>query len=176
MKAKRYYLSYTDLVINTMIDALKFEDRRVIDDKDIYSYTQNSRQLFQQKDVNVVFLGNEDYDGFLSKIQDFLCIYDDKYILLPWVEKEDLISNFRGAIPIDVISIIANKNRSSFLSERSKKDLKKYEEINNFVVSKYLNEVSNNVENLEKELLEENKKLSKIRKYVGYSDGKNRRS
>lgn len=166
MKEKKYYLSYTDLVVNTMIDAVKFEDRRVIDYNDISSYMKNSRQLFQQQDVNVVFLSNEDYDGFVSEIKDFLCIYDNKYILLPWVEEADLIKNFRGAIPFDVVKVIANKNRSSFLSKRSKDDLEKYKEVNHFVLLNSLNKVSTNIENLETKLSEENKKLTKIKHYL----------
>lgn len=70
MKDKKYYLSYIDLVVNTMIDVLKFENRRVIDYEDISSYRNNSLNMFQQRGLNVIFLseGNKK----LSKIRKYV--------------------------------------------------------------------------------------------------------
>lgn len=163
---KQIYLSETDLVINTMIDALEYENRRVIDTNDIYSYQEQSRKHFKQANLNVIFYGDRTtQEEFYKEIESYLARYDNKYVLLPWIEKEDLIKAFRGTVPFAVIKVIAKKDRESFLQKKSQETIESLNMIHDLVVSDYLDLVSDTVKVLETKLEQENKKLEKIKKY-----------
>lgn len=161
MERKKYYLSNGDFIINTMIDALQYEDRRVIDMSDIISYQTKTKEELSKQNIAIVLSSDSEDD-----IEGFLEIYDDQYVVLPWIEREDLIRNFRGTLPWDVVKVVANIKRESFLSKRTEVELENFDRINYLVASKYLEVVPGTIESLEARIEEEKKKLTKIKRYV----------
>lgn len=143
-ETKIYYMRDADLVMNTMIDALKYEKRRVIDINDIIFYKKELKSKMKEKNLSIVYYGTyRNQDEFDKEIKDYAIRYKDKFVLLPWIDQNELILNFRGTLPFPIYKIISKKDRDSFVLERDFIELDEFQKIDDIVLENSITSILN---------------------------------
>lgn len=157
----RYTLEETDLIINTLIEINKKENRRVIDIIDINNYKHLILEKAKEKNINIFFNNMID-----TNIEDYIYIVEDsktKYVMLPWVTSEDLIEKFRGYLPLDLCVILCDKEIKENIPVRSKLETTFFNDINSNIANMFTEKLLDNINKLEKQKQKEQKKLRKIK-------------
>lgn len=156
-----YYLKLKDLVINTMITINVKEKRRVIDNTDINNYKEVLKKLSIESKIQIHF-DKSDYENVKYEIKDYILVKDNKFIMLPWLETNDLIGGFRSYLPLDLILLVCNHKIPNMMEDRSIEIKNEYRKIEDVTSDFYSKKIES--ENLELEKIKQKNivKLSKI--------------
>ena len=166
---EEYKLNLEDLIVNTMITINEKEKRRVIDYIDIANYKKIIIDLAKKIDIQL-FIDESNYQKCKYELENYILIKDNKYVMLPWIENKDLIENFRGYLPLNIVIMFCNKDIPNMIKKRESGVMEKFR-VTEFLTEKlYISEIENEIVNLEKKKQKNIKKLQKIRKNKNYYD------
>lgn len=175
---KEYKFRYSDLVMNTLIEVNKKENRRVIDFEDIKNYKELIKNEALKKGAVLVFEPYTGKEECVKKLEEetndyILITYKesnniDYIVLYPWISEEEIKEEFRDDFPHSIWNIFNDitSNPKIQLPKRSSKPTKKLGTIQYEINNKYLEIYQIKVEEAELQLDDAQKKLTKIKNVI----------
>lgn len=175
---KEYKFRYSDLIMNTLIEVNRKENRRVIDYEDLKNYKELIKSEAEKRNISLTFepfISTEKYIKTLEEeTSDYILInYKesnniDYIILYPWISEEEIKENFRNEFSHNAWNIFNDitSNPKVQLPKRNSKPTRKFVAIQDEINNKYLSIYQTRVEDAEKELQEAQKKLIKIKNVI----------
>lgn len=149
------------IISNAVIEVYKKDHRRVIDKKDIDNYEKILIGNLNDNDVNPQIIANE---RIFTNISKYFCSVDGKFVLLPWISIEELISKYQDPMPDKVLECFSNDLLPMFLLKRTESELKEFDKVSESIRNLYLKEENDKIDSLEKEKQKCLLKIENIRK------------
>ena len=149
-----------------MLTALDYCNRRVIDIEDISYFEKKSIAAAKERNINLSYYYNDrivSYEELKEQTSEFMEIHDGCYILLPWIERDDLILQFRWLVPDENFSL---EGDVTYLPIRNEETLEKFNILNNQVCRDYYEKLKNNISELEEKLSTEQDKFNKLKQNI----------
>ena len=121
---KTYYVNQSDIIAETMKAVNQKENRRIIDQKDIYHFEQIADTVMRKD--GITYLQYQVFPYPFDQCFD-ICYYDNQfyYVLFPWVRMRTLDEKFTDALPVEVqVSLQKNQEEiSDMMPSRDKEEL-----------------------------------------------------
>lgn len=163
----KYTVSYSNLLLNTMLDTMKREKRRTIDGEDILNFEKEVKKIIKQYNLPIDFKSIQDSKTFIEEIKPFVYISnkdkDPIFTLLPWIDENELEESIQNTI-FNNMDYVYNITKDSL---RFKRDLRSIEglksigrEINSQLLKSTIEQISFYDQQKEKEAC----KLQKIKR------------
>lgn len=163
---KKYRVSYSDLVLNTLLDSIKRENRYTIDTIDVINYEKVIRGFIEAYDIPMILEDIKSRETFVLEIDKFVVRKEfngiESYTLLPWIEKEKLESTIENTIfnKEDMEKVFYYTSRE-LLFKRDIRTRDNLNEIGTEINKKFLESTKQDIETLEKQ-----KNLAQDRLYM----------
>ena len=163
---KKYKVSYSDLVLNTLLDSIKRENRYTIDAIDVMNYEKVIRGFIEAYDIPMILEDMTDKKTFLLEINKFAVREEfegiESYTLLPWIEKEELESVLENSIfnKEDMDKVFYYTSRE-LLFKRDVATRDKLKKIGSQLNKRFYKEIKDEIASLEKQ-----KSLAQDRLYM----------
>ena len=169
----KYMVKYSDLLLNTMLDTIKRENRRTIDSVDIMNFEKIVKSIAKQYNL---YIGIEsiDNDGkFIDEIDSYIIMSkenaDVSYTLLPWIDEKELEDRVANTIYTDMSYVYQVTSKELTLSRKAQ-DVNNLRMIDKIINFNFLKSTQNNLIRLEDAKQKEMEKLVKIKQNLGMSD------
>lgn len=161
MEKISYYLNYGDIIINTMIVINQKSNRRIIDDKDIKDFEKKFMDLCKSNNIDIIISPMDDYAS--ESLNSYVLNNDGKIIMLPWLDKSDLIENFRAYLPLNICLVLCKKELKDMLIDRTDEELKQFKNKEIDTAKFYEADIKRTINNIETKKALACKRLLKIR-------------
>ena len=164
-----YIVSYSNLLLNALLDTIKRERRRTIDSTDIINYEKAVVYIAKESNINLRFNYFNDKSKFLEEIANYVWIIQkdntETYTLYPWISEEELELKIKNTIFSDM-SVVYDVTEELLRFKRDRRETFKLKELEKDVNYYFFKETSKNISTLEKQKENEEKKLKKIKKNI----------
>lgn len=134
-----------DYVVNAMIEFHRKEGRRIIDEEDVLSYQQILEKHFDDSGVSVIKRDGEFGQKFYDGMQVIERQGKTYYVMVPWVEEEELVENYRNLLPFEILLSMMDPTIPRQLLQKSDEELEKVRSI----YSSWLVDVYNDISSQE---------------------------
>ena len=168
-------INYSDLVLNTLSDTIKRENRYTIDNVDVMNYGKVIEEIIKYNGLDTKIGKLSNGDEFLKNIEDYVFRTEvdgkDTYTLLPWIDIRELDKHLENTIfSKENMNIVFGCTFNYLFCKRTFKDLSLLKQIELSVNRNLLETTNYNVIALEYEKNKEQEKLSKIKRKLNIGD------
>lgn len=118
-----------DYVVNAMIEFHRKEGRRIIDEEDVLSYQQILEEHFDDSGVSVIKRDGEFGQKFYDGMQVIERQGKTYYVMVPWVEEEELVENYRNLLPFEILLSMMDPTIPRQLLQKSEEELENMDAI-----------------------------------------------
>lgn len=118
-----------DYVVNAMIEFHRKEGRRIIDEEDVLSYQQILEKHFDDSGLSVIKREGEFGQKFYDGMQVIKRQGKTYYVMVPWVEEEELVENYRNLLPFLFLLSMMDPTISRQLLQKSEEELENMDAI-----------------------------------------------
>ena len=169
----KHKVKYSNLLLNTLLDTMRRENRRTIDGKDIMSFEKIIDKLAKTYNIPLEVEALTNGRKFKEEIDQYIMITErdneTSYTLLPWISYEELEDRIRNTIFTDM-SYVYRKADEILLLNRTSNRVYKLRNIEREINENFLITTQNNITQLENAKKNELVKLAKIQKNLGISE------
>lgn len=169
----KHKVKYSNLLLNTLLDTMRRENRRTIDGKDIMSFEKIIDKLAKTYNIPLEVEDLTNGRKFKEEIDQYIMITErdneTTYTLLPWISYEELEDRIRNTIFTDM-SYVYRKTDEILLLNRTSNRVYKLRNIEREINENFLITTQNNITQLENAKKNELVKLAKIQKNLGISE------
>ena len=162
----KHVVSYSELVLNTILDTMKRENRTTVDTTDIMNFENVVVEVAKENNFFIEIEDLTSRNKFNNEVNEFVCRLEDNgeqiYSLLPWISEEELENKLKNTIFRDN-SLLYNVTSTVLNDARNINDIRYLKDIENYVARLYLKETMTNISSIEKEKQNEEIKLQKIK-------------
>ena len=103
-------------------------------------------------------------DDYASEsLNSYVLNNDGKIIMLPWLDKSDLIENFRAYLPLNICLVLCKKELKDMLIDRTDEELKQFKNKEIDTAKFYEADIKRTINNIETKKALACKRLLKIR-------------
>ncbi len=163
----KYTVNYSTLLLNTLLDTIKRENRRTIDGTDIINFEKIIHNFVKPFNYSIEFdtLSNSE----LEKLKQFIHIEEsankETYTLLPWISEQELEESLTNTL-FDDMSSIYQITEKELLLKRNRNEVFNLKEVEKKVNDNYLNSSTKTISLLEEQKIFEEAKLQKIQNTI----------
>ena len=118
-----------DYIVNAMIEFHRKEGRRIIDEEDVLSYQKILEEHFDDSGVSVIKRDGEFGQKFYDGMQVIKRQGKTYYVMVPWVEEEELVENYRNLLPFQFLLSMMDPTISRQLLQKSEEELENMDAI-----------------------------------------------
>ena len=118
-----------DYVVNAMIEFHRKEGRRIIDEEDVLSYQQILEKHFDDSGLSVIKREGEFGQKFYDGMQVIERQGKNYYVMVPWIEEEELVENYRNLLPFQFLLSKMDPTISRQLLQKSEEELENMDAI-----------------------------------------------
>ena len=169
----KYIVSYSNLLLNTMLDTIKRENRRTIDGTDIINFERVVKSIIKENGLPMEFDSINNGRKFLDEINPFIFTVEkdgkETYTLLPWISEQDLEESISNTIFVDM-GYVYDITKDELFFKRNSRSIYRLRDIEKEVNNNFLRSTQNNLVKLEKERQKELVKFERIKQNLGMSD------
>lgn len=167
MNNLKYTVSYSNLLLNTMLDTMKRQNRRTIDGEDIVNFERELNSIIKQYNLPVDFKSIQDTKQFLIEIEPYVYITNQdsypNFTLLPWIGEEELEKVCKNTI-FENMDFVYNVTKENLRFKRDIRCVERLRNIGREVNKKLLKSTIDNISFYEQQKTIETSKLQKIKK------------
>lgn len=159
---KKYYISYENLIVNCLIEINKKTGRRIIDMQDIYVYDEKIKKSSKKNNIDLTI--SYEMNGLDKEFKTFISLEHNPkpiYVMLPWIDSKDLIFNFRGYIPFDILCVLIDNESNITTTKKEIRRIKQLEMLEKKSNLKQLKEINNKIKEYNELIQIENNKIIK---------------
>ena len=143
-----YIVSYSNLLLNALLDTIKRERRRTIDSTDIINYEKAVVYIAKESNINLRFNYFNDKSKFLEEIANYVWIIQkdntETYTLYPWISEEELELKIKNTIFSDM-SVVYDVTEELLRFKRDRRETFKLKELEKDVNYYFFKETSKNI-------------------------------
>ena len=169
----KYRVKYSNLLLNTMLDTIKREKRRVIDGEDIINFERIIRKIVKENDIPLEFEELQNGKNFIKELEPYIFIIEEKvdakYVLLPWIDEAELEQVIQNTIFVDM-SYVYDRTREELRFKRDTSTIQGLRDIERQVSRNFLALTKENILYLERQKSNEEDKLQKIKRNLSIRD------
>lgn len=166
-------VKYSDLLLNTMLDTIKRENRKTIDGTDIINYEKVVKSIIKSYNLPMEFDAIKDVQKFLLEIEPYIFMSEQDndaiYTLLPWVDLEELEQRVKNTIFIDM-SFVYDATKESLRFKRDARSIQRLRGVEKQINSNFLKSTQENIYFYEQQKHNEEYKLQKMKQNLGIKD------
>lgn len=118
-----------DYVVNAMIEFHRKEGRRIIDEEDVLSYQKILEEHFDDSGVSVIKRDGEFGQKFYDGMQVIERQGKNYYVMVPWIEEEELVENYRNLLPFEILLSMMDPTIPRQLLQKSEEELENMDAI-----------------------------------------------
>lgn len=163
----KHTVSYSDLLLNTILDTLKRENRRTIDGEDILNFEKELQKIIKKYNLPVNFKSIQDTKTFLEEIESYVFVSnkdkDPIFTLLPWIDENELEKNLQNTIFANM-DYVYSITKDSLRFKRNISSVEILKSIGREVNAQLIKSTIENINFYEQQKENETSKLQKIKK------------
>lgn len=118
-----------DYVVNAMIEFHRKEGRRIIDEDEVLSYQKILEEHFDDSGLSVIKRDGEYNQKFYDGMQVIERQGKNYYVMVPWIEEEELVENYRNLLPFPFLLSMMDPTISRQLLQKSEEELENMDAI-----------------------------------------------
>lgn len=165
---KKYTIEYKDIVLNTLLDAIKREKRYTIDTVDVMKYEKIIIGFINTYEIPMKIKENNRKE-FVNYIEPFVFVTQlngiETYTLLPWVSKSELEQSIEDTIfNKDEMEMVLAYTTQELRFSRKSIEIDNLKNVSSEVNRMFLASTISNISELEKQKNDEMVRLQKIKK------------
>ena len=123
------YFGEDDFIVNAMIEIHRKEGRRIIDEEEVLSYQKILEEHFDDSGLSVI----KREGGYDQKFYDGMQVIERQgkkyYVMVPWIEEEELVENYRNLLPFQFLLSMMDPTISRQLLQKSEEELENMDAI-----------------------------------------------
>ncbi len=172
---KKYKVTYSDLVLNTLLDAMKRENRYTIDTLDVMNYEKVIKEFITAYDIPMEIEGLDNRKIFLGNIEKYVQRGEnvglETYTLLPWITNQEFESALDDSIfsKDDMDKVLAYTSRY-LRFVRNYQSIAQLNNITHQVDDFFLQSTKKDIESLEKQKNKAQDRLYMIKSRLGIKE------
>lgn len=123
------YFGKDDFIVNAMIEIHRKEGRRIIDEDEVLSYQKILEEHFDDSGLSVLKRDGEYNQKFYDGMQVIERQGKNYYVMVPWIEEEELVENYRNLLPFPFLLSMMDPTISRQLLQKSEEELENMDAI-----------------------------------------------
>ena len=123
------YFGKDDFIVNAMIEIHRKEGRRIIDEDEVLSYQKILEEHFDDSGLSVIKRDGEYNQKFYDGMQVIERQGKNYYVMVPWIEEEELVENYRNLLPFPFLLSMMDPTISRQLLQKSEEELENMDAI-----------------------------------------------
>ena len=123
------YFGKDDFIVNAMIEIHRKEGRRIIDEDEVLSYQKILEEHFDDSGLSVLKRDGEYNQKFYDGMQVIERQGKNYYVMVPWIEEEELVENYRNLLPFLFLLSMMDPTISRQLLQKSEEELENMDAI-----------------------------------------------
>ncbi len=123
------YFTEDDFIVNAMIEIHRKEGRRIIDEEEVLCYQKILGENFDDSGLSVIKRDGEYNQRFYEEMQVIERQGKRYYVMIPWIEEEELVENYRNLLPFSFLLSMMDPTISRKLLQKSEKELENMDAI-----------------------------------------------
>ena len=123
------YFGKDDFIVNAMIEIHRKEGRRIIDEDEVLSYQKILEEHFDDSGLSVIKRDGEYNQKFYDGMQVIERQGKNYYVMVPWIEEEELVENYRNLLPFLFLLSMMDPTISRQLLQKSEEELENMDAI-----------------------------------------------
>ena len=123
------YFGKDNFIVNAMIEIHRKEGRRIIDEDEVLSYQKILEEHFDDSGLSVIKRDGEYNQKFYDGMQVIERQGKNYYVMVPWIEEEELVENYRNLLPFLFLLSMMDPTISRQLLQKSEEELENMDAI-----------------------------------------------
>lgn len=162
----KYTISYSNLLLNTMLDIMKRENRRTIDGEDILNFEKELQKIIKKFNLPMEFESMPNVKSFLIELEPYVFMSnkdnDPIYTLLPWIDEKELENSIKDTIFTNM-EVVYDVTKENLRFTRTARSVHRLRNVERQVNENFLKMARDNITFFEQQKRNEETKLQKIR-------------
>lgn len=165
----KYTISYSVLLLNTILDTIKRENRRTIDGEDIINFEKELKKISKKFNLPMEFESMPNAKSFLMELEPYVFMSnqdsDPIYTLLPWINETELENSIKDTIFTNM-EVVYDVTKENLRFKRTARSVQRIRNVERQVNENFLKMTRDNITFFEQQKLSEEKKLQKIKNNI----------
>lgn len=164
------YFGKDDFIVNAMIEIHRKEGRRIIDEDEVLSYQKILEEHFDDSGLSVIKRDGEYNQKFYDGMQVIERQGKNYYVMVPWIEEEELVENYRNLLPFPFLLSMMDPTISRQLLQKSEEELENMDAIYVSWLGEIYEDISSKEVHGVARTKKKDRKLAAIRRLQGQYD------
>lgn len=164
---RKYTITYTNLVLNTLLDLSKRRNRTTIDEKDISNFEKTLKKISKDNNIDLNVEYQTDGTLFEEKIGKYAHMEESKdlgvtYTLYPWIDSDELEKELQCSIFVSMEPVY-RVTRDSLRFSRDTLTENRLNQLTYKINHYYLDSLESYIAELDEKKQEAKKQIQKIK-------------
>lgn len=164
------YFGEDDFIVNAMIEIHRKEGRRIIDEEEVLSHQKILEEHFDDSGLSVIKRDGEYNQKFYDGMQVIERQGKNYYVMVPWIEEEELVENYRNLLPFPFLLSMMDPTISRQLLQKSEEELENMDAIYVSWLGEIYEDISSKEVHGVARTKKKDRKLAAIRRLQGQYD------